>query len=33
MDAEDILIELKKLSPQDEIAKSELMEILKNMPE
>lgn len=29
MEAEDILIELKKLSPNEEIRKSEIMEILK----
>jgi uncharacterized protein (UPF0305 family) len=29
MEAEDILTELKKLSPQEEITKSEIMEILK----
>lgn len=29
MEAEDILMELKKLSPQEEITKSEIMEILK----
>ena len=29
MDPKDILVELKKLSPQDEITKDEIMEILK----
>ena len=29
MEAEDILVDLKKLSPQNEITRSELMEILK----